>query len=439
MVRRLWLLCLVVALLLRLVVVFMAARGPYDPYNPARMDGDTGKYLAYAISLSRGEGFSLHYQPVLPDFFAAPASVGPPGVPQPSFKKFIGYPLFIAASFVTFGYSLGVVLLLQALLSVITVPLVYETARQLAGARAGLLAMGLTAVYYPFALDAATLLPETMVTFSFALAVLAIVQFTKSVSVRKAMWAGIATAVAFLTKSVSLPLIPIALLWTLRRHQAWRATLAPGAVFLGVILVILAPVAVRNYGVLGRVSVQPSYSGSALIQLQNPYSGPGLYDPPGWVNFNFPGLRQAMREAAASVPPDRAGDEFAIDGAYTAYAVDFMRAEPMHALSNAWLSLVNTWMFDYPTAHIVRKASNVVCYVAMVPFFLVGSWMLVRRRDRAGLALLAWLAASLAVQAIFVSELRYRTGMLPQYFVVAALGLEMVWGRLVSRSKPLVS
>lgn len=433
-VRRLWLLCLVVALLLRLAVVFMATRGPYDPYDSARMDGDTGKYLAYAISLSRGDGFSLHYQPVLADFFAKPASVRPPDAPHPSFKKFIGYPLFIAGSFRAFGYSLGVVILLQALLSALTVPLVYATAAQLGGPRAGLLAMGLAAVYYPFALDAATLLPETLVSFSFALAVLAIVRFAKRVSIRNAMWAGVATGAAFITKSVSLPLVLIALVCSGRRNQPWSATLAPAAVFLGMILLILAPIAVRNHRVFGQVSVQPSYSGSALIQLQNPYTGPGLYDPPGWVNFNFPGLRQAMREATAGIPPDRVGDEFLIDGAYTAYAVRFIRAHPMHALYNSWLSLVNTWMFDYPTAHIVRKVTNAVCYVAMIPFFLIGCWILIRRHDRAGLALLTWIAASLAIQAMFVSELRYRTGILPQYFVVAALGLELAWVRFTAKS-----
>ena len=76
-------------------VAAFAVRGEYDPYT--RIGGDTEKYLAIAISLSRGEGFSQHYRPVLSDVIHGRPV--PPLSIQPTANRSPGYPVFLAAAF----------------------------------------------------------------------------------------------------------------------------------------------------------------------------------------------------------------------------------------------------------------------------------------------------------------------------------------------------
>ena len=427
--RRFVALGFLAVVVVRLLVVELAFRGPYNPYE---LPGDMRLYVALGISLERGEGFSIHYAPLLrqisPNLSAARAAMPP----APTFRRFIGYPLFLAGVFSIVGYNLHVVLWLQAIVSAVTALIVYFLAREVGNKTSAAMAFALAIVYYPMALDAAFLLPETLVSFWITLGAYTIVRYVKDPGVRTGLWSGLVIGVAVVVKATALPLAPIGLgLAYLRKGRARAATVGALA-FVAVMAVVLAPVAIRNHHALGRFSFLPSYSGSQLIQLQNPYNDqPGLYLRPGWVNGGFAGLRRAFAEATAQAgfPANATPNEYELDDAYARYAWAFMVRDPVQALRNAGLSFVNLWRLDYREANWVRKTSNWICYVAMVPFFFLGSWTAVRRVNPMALVLVLFVASFVIMHAIVAAEMRYRTGVMPVFFVLAGLGLAGEWFR----------
>lgn len=404
-------------LVLRAGVVVLAVTGSYGPYT--RLHGDMGKYLSLGISLSRGEGFSMHYNdPALLERMlrGEPVNAPPPsptGFPGP------GYPFFLALLFTLFGYNLYAVVVVQVLLSTLTAWFVYLMARELNAKP--LWALGFAVAYYPFALDAAFILTETVLTCVTAAALWLLIRRERGA------FAGVVAGAAGLVKSVVLPFFAIAPLVDRRRLGVFWAGLA----------VVLLPWALRNYAHTGAPYLTPSYGGRQLMQLHNAANRDfGLFDPPGDINEAYPGHQAALARALAGAArsDNPVLQEYLNDREYAREALQYIRSDFGQFLRAMVHSAMNMWRMDYPTANWIRWASNLVLYVGLLPFALWGSFQAFRGGPAGARLLVAFLAYYVFAHAMLASEIRYRIAAMPAFFVVAAYGIARLPFREGARS-----
>lgn len=414
---------------LRLATVGVALQSDYHPSRQLRED--MGSYVALAVSLVKGEGFSHHYYESLPEFFKDPEHVKPSEPARPTAIKAIGYPLFLAALFRVGGFHLTPIVSVQALISSLSTLLVYWIGRRVGSVRVGLIAMGIAAVYYPFWHDAVTLLTETLLTFLTLLALYGLVRWLLRPSLANGFFTGLALGAGFLVRPFLLPLAPCLVGVGFFRHRPPEtgrsfgvSTLAMG---VGVVL-LLAPWAIRNHRLSGGLLVTPSFGGYYLLNLYNRFNRDFLsYSDPGFVNEGYPGfhdrlLPELKLSFSSAVPPVKA--ERLQDEVYARSAIRFIRDHPGQFLKSLPRTFWNTWRWDYPRANPLRKGSNLLFYLGLVPFFLLGIGVGIRQRNVPALLLTGFMAYFLVFHTVTISQIRYRTLAMPAFFLLASLGLD---------------
>jgi hypothetical protein len=258
---------------------------------------DEGEYFSAADWLAHGRGFNWYLGYL---WTRAPL-----------------YPLLVAAHFRLFGDTPAPIYLTQTLLSLLNVALVYALARHVMS-RAGqstdfadytdsvkshrivpTVAAILMAVYLPFALYAQVLLSETLFIALLLGGFMALARWaegrkTKDGAARTFRWsialAGVLFGLATLTRSLTLPFIPVVALWLLmqeprtknrepmvvsvRRFSVLGSRFWPAAVFLTTTTLVIAPWTIYNsrmYG--GLVVVDTSGAFNILLGGRTAYDG----------------------------------------------------------------------------------------------------------------------------------------------------------------------
>ncbi|MDW8233535.1 MAG: glycosyltransferase family 39 protein [Roseiflexaceae bacterium] len=152
------------------------------------------------------------------------------------------YAVFLAACIVAFDLLIQNLRLVQALISALTVALLYVLALRLFGDRRIAIVAGLlTALNYTLAFTATELLTETL--FLFGLAVIfALLSHSTSISRWSPLLAGISLGMLALLRSVALPLLALGALW-LMMNAGKRAA----ATFALAAILVIAPWTLRNY------------------------------------------------------------------------------------------------------------------------------------------------------------------------------------------------
>jgi 4-amino-4-deoxy-L-arabinose transferase-like glycosyltransferase len=296
-----------------------------------------------------------------------------------------GYPLALAASFALFGDDPWPVRTLQALLGALACTLTYRLGRELADARVGLLAGLLAALHPTLILFSGRMLSEALATFLFAACLAALAHGLGRGALRWICVAGLAGALAALTRPTLLAAIPFlvasAILAAPRRPgRGLRAT-----VFA---LLLLAPVVAWSAW---------SYAGGA-----RPIAGGG-----GGA-FHLEIMRRATLPELGGWSPDR-----------------WVAASPEHSPSAslrripaaANLVFFHLWFLDdlwreVPAwMHELQRATSLLA--------LGGFGIVVARRGR--LLLLLPPVVALAIVSVKWIEIRPNQPFLPLVFVLAAL------------------
>lgn len=192
------------------------------------------------------------------------------------------YPAFLALVFSIVGVDLVRGMLVQAVLSGLSVPVFGLLAWRLFGRRdVALTSAGLAAVFVPLASFASVLFAEGLFVVLIVAALVALVRSCDSLSYRDALVCGILLGLAALTRALALSFIPIAALMVmLARLPGWQlagkrearlpstARLGSGlglalALGLGAALVIL-PWTARNYAVHQRLIIVDTNGGISM-------------------------------------------------------------------------------------------------------------------------------------------------------------------------------
>ncbi|GAB4432794.1 MAG: hypothetical protein OHK0015_20800 [Chloroflexi bacterium OHK40] len=366
------------------------------------------------------------------------------------------YPLFLAASILVVDSLVQNLRLVQALVSTVTIPMVYLLAREVAlGERpgdeehakwAGLLAALLAALSYTLAANAAELLSETLFLFGLTAVLWLLIRAGRTGLRRLAGLAGLALGALCLVRSVALPLLPLGGLWLL--WHAWQRArldgaprslrqsvglwLRPGLVQCAILMLawcsLVLPWTARNY---------VTYGGLILIDTTGAENL--------WLD-NDPAGREAVKAQLFALGDDRLRRQQL--GASNGVAV--IVADPGRFARKVWGELLAFVALEYVDDLRARPAiwvgpAEVGLRLALgdglwLVLLLVGGYGLARglsggsagrsgARDGPSPAwlLTPWALYVLLTTLIFHVELRYRLPLFPALLPYAALTLLGWW------------
>jgi hypothetical protein len=352
------------------------------------------------------------------------------------------YPVFLAMARVLVGHSVLLVQVIQCAVAACGAIFLYRLAASLTGTRrVGTIAAVLYGGYpllvrhSPDPTDAALM---TTLLIAFA------AEFVTATTPLRAARAGIWLGLAVLTRTMALPLIPLAAV-----IQSWNGARRSAAALTLTALLVIAPYAVRNYALNG--SMLPTRSGLNLFLSNSPYTssifpgyGPDILGEYAW----------SVLEGAARPPlPESPALERQRDAEWTALALQEMRRHP---LRTAGLKARNVLYFfsprlvpyheptdatrillgengqfqveNSPPRRTTHQVIYAVSYTPVLALAIAGVWL--RRRDIGRDAILwAVLVTFVAAHALYFPTTRYRV---PIEFVLlfyASVALDRWIGR----------
>lgn len=372
---------------------------------------DEREYLALARSLTEGRGFTYG------------DDAGPAGTTQ-QFGRAPGYPAFLAligAGQSDHGSSPLRVKLAQSIVGAGTVWLLGLIALRACGARAGVIAAAIAAVYPPLVWISAYVFSETLYS---ALALLGAHALQRAVdqsgttgshpsrpgrhTAALAAAAGALTGIAILVRPAMLFFVPLAAIWLIRRKRFVVASIA-----LIAIVAIIAPWTLRNARIHGRFVLVASEGGITFWTGNHP-----LARGEGDLAAN-PELKRAELEFRRA-HPGLTGDQ--LEPLYYRDAFAFIAEHP-----GRWLALLARKLFytvvpigpSY-TLHSTRYwAASVLSYLGLLLAAAAGARALAHSAHRPTAILLLG-ASAVLTSVVFFPQERFRIPVIDPVLIIAA-------------------
>jgi 4-amino-4-deoxy-L-arabinose transferase-like glycosyltransferase len=348
--------------------------------------------------------------------------------PQPPFEQAPGYAYFIAAIYAVCGRTPAAVAVTQAFLDAVSCALVSVIGRRWFGARMGLAAGVLAAVYGPLIYFTGELVPSTLfvcIVMAALAAALAPPFWRRRMPQRpgngEPAWtlAGSLCAVAVLVRSEIVLAFPFVLYHAWHRagrRAVWRISVP----IVGCLAACLAVNAAFSH----RVVLFTTSGGFNLWLGNNAYTD-------GVTPFMSGPL-----DAIATSVQTAARDPVEADGEFTARAFEFWRRQPGDALRLMWKKLLWTWTdrelpntgdIDWETAQSWLFLTPVfpLRFGMILPFAFAGT-LAVRRRWRELVLLGGPIAVGVGTSLLFFTNARFRLIMVPALLLLAAAGGEWI-------------
>ena len=402
------------------VVVLLAALGlrvGYTELTPGyEIVHDARDYDAHARSIALGDGFSKRLT-------GKPTAFRPPG-----------YPYLLGGAYRVFGVERGadadrirVARGLGAVLGALGVALIGMLGFQLLGRTAGLVAMGLAAVYVPSLLVSQAIMSEQLfVVLMLAALVTAIHQRRSAHPYAFALLAGLLAGLAVLTRANGLILlVPLVLAVWAAPRRSWRSA-GPPAVLVAVALATVAPWTIRNAVELRAFVPVTTQLGWALAGTYNNEARNDQVNPGSWRSLrrvpeyrplvaNFPTVPEIVMERRLS----RAGREFI--GRHPSYLATVAYWNTRRLLD------VASWRWSRHTASTISvdpgwANAGVVSFWIFAALALVGA----TRRAARRVPWFVWilpLAMYLSVVFLAAETPRYRAPLDPFIVLLAAIAV----------------
>ena len=330
------------------------------------------------------------------------------------------YPYFIAILHRAFGTLAGI-LWVQAALGALLVPAVGRAGRSAFGAKVGLVAAALAAVYPDLVWFSVHFWSETLFVVLLWWALEQLLRADESGSRTAAASAGILFGLTTLTRELALYLAPLAALWLMRAHLLGaraaprRGAVARAVVFASCLVLTLAPWTIRN-AIVFHAFIPVSTMGASNLWQGN-------------VPITHLEVHATLGEASGAVERDRLARKLAWQA---------IRArQPLWIFEKLLGQMPEFWKADSeivdhyvgrracgvlaPAAALALEALAVLPYLVLLGLSLIG---LARLRITAGaVLLLVMLAAYNLAHVVAYATPRFRLPVLPVVFLLAALAL----------------
>lgn len=331
------------------------------------------------------------------------------------------YTMTVALIYALVGAQARAVFVLQALLDAVTCLLLFGLARAVGGARAGVIALTLAALYEPFIFAAARLQTETMASLLCVGGLWAIC-VPRRRRTPSSFCAGILLAAAMLARPALQWLFPLLVPAVLVRNwdRAWRARLTVVLVFIAGFFVVIGPRLVFTRLFLGT----PTWSGT-LKAGQDLYSGV-VFANLGWKTDAAAYANPPRDELLAVMgePPTHLPQQDDMRAAalrtWRLHPVD-SAAVTLHKLYAAWLHPYNDSQWSFLTSVSGQETWHRV----LLALALIGMPLSLRRWRAAVVLLVATLYLWLTYLAVKI-EVRYAVIAMPMMICFAAVALAVL-------------
>jgi len=377
--KRVWLLAVVaVAVAVRVAMTIVTVRAEPE------LAGDQKSYDAFATAIVSG------------DWIGKPVSYREPV-----------YPLLVAAVYTVTGGNQTAARMVNALLGGLTCLALYGLGRRVFGAGVGLVAAAWYAVYFHSVAHSAYLLREALVTL--LATVLWITLWETMRGTRRTRWA-ILSALLYVvlvhTDARFLFHAPFILALLLVGSGGWRRGLAAAVIFFSVFTVGMLPWQVRNYLVYDRIVLVNTRTLVADAPWRD-YSGA---EPIAGLEEKPPDTRTGVRRLTGARKALYDLTEF-----YRAFRFRGEVRNNSNVWEKAW-SPVHNW-------------TSILGYGILIPFFLLGYWLILSRRMTEAYVLVAPVAAHTILHVLKWGRYRYRIPIEPLLILVAFFAIAWLWSR----------
>jgi peptidoglycan/LPS O-acetylase OafA/YrhL len=434
-------------------LTYVAAYTRCDPLSDEtcsgpKLSGDAAYYHNAANLLADGEGFIDPYRFLKGgrDLVPVPMADGtlqdrevitPVGHREPTAGHPPAYVVFLGAVSWLGGRSVEAHQIASAFLGACAIPLFALVGRRLVGARVGLIAAGLAAVYVMVWINDGLVMSETAVMVVVPIVMLAGLRFIARPDARGALLFGAAGALGALTRAELALFLPIVAAVTLvRAAMPWRRRIGLYAMCGFTALAVVSPWIIRNLTSFEEPVYLSNGAGTVLVQTNcdEVYYGrdigywnlgcgaPMPYGPDGEL-LDESQRDVVVRERAityikghttrlvTAVIPARIGRMFSV-------------VQPIRQLDLEVLSEDRPYRLS---------AIGLAQYYALVALAVGGTVALWRRRLPV-LPIALWLGLVAFTAAFAFGNMRYRTSAEPAIVVLAAVGIDALWARFRPRA-----
>jgi tetratricopeptide (TPR) repeat protein len=378
------------------------------------------------------------------------------------------YPYFLGIVYLVIGHNMLGAAAIQLLIGAASIMLVFLTAKKIAGNLVAVTSALILAFYGPLTFYDGLLLPEVLGIFLNLGWIYLLVRQGADFRLRWFFLAGILLGFSVLGRASALFFviaIGIWLLWV-ARVRLTRALVYLGVLVLGILLIVV-PVAARNYIVSGDMVLVTS-NGGLNFYLGNNENATGLYDTRtakelrpvgGDVESDWTGKYQAELHTGRQLKPSQVSDYWFSRG------VAFVREHPARFLSLTLRKCLLFWngfevaqVEDYNLSKEMYPSPFLLISFAIVgPLALVGMILTARKSSEFGLLQLVVVFYMLSISLFFITG-RYRIHVVPVLSIFSAftlwwlaeqitlksltkvlLTLLMLLGTLILTGKPMLS
>jgi tetratricopeptide (TPR) repeat protein len=401
---------LIIILLLALVVrtvYWLDVRE--DPFF-AQLVMDSEEYDRWAIEIAEGNWLGSEV------FFQAPL-----------------YPYFLAVVYSLFGHSLDAVYLIQIFICLLGIYALYRAGKKLAGERVGLATAALSAFYGVYLFYDVQLLKESLAVtlVSFLLWVLIEAREKKGLG----LWilAGVICGFLSLLRENMLLIVPFLILLAIRPRERFSAFFSRSFVLILGTVIVLVPVAYRNWKVGGNF-LPTTFQGGVNFYIGNNPQANGTYQPlsPGKQVPSYERtepIRLAEKELGRQLEP------YEVSNFWLRKSLDWAKKNPADFLKLQAKKAQMFWSwYEWPDAvdYYYVKQTSIIYKLPLLEFgsisFLavIGLWF-IRRRLHAFFPVLLFVVMWMASTAVFFLFSRYRLPAVPGLILIGAAGIGSVF------------
>jgi 4-amino-4-deoxy-L-arabinose transferase-like glycosyltransferase len=305
--------------------------------------------------------------------------------------------------------------------------------RRVAGARVGLVAAALAAVYPLLIAADVSLMADSLYVVLVTTAVLATYWALDRLSLTRWALLGILLGAAALTRAEGLffafvLVIPAAVF---ARSGTWRRRLGVAAVALGCCLVVMTPWWLRNESVLGNPMVVSTNSSTTLAgaNCDATYSGSSI----GLWSFGCVGAARFDRLGEVKFAQVARSD--GLD-----YASHHLIRLPVVAAARVargfglWDPIAQTHSEQVESRWFPWQLAGWAVYIALLPFAIGGLVVIARRRSLPRWPLFAPIVTAVLVLATGLGSQRFRLPAEPVLIIAAVVGMREVWRTIRGRA-----
>ncbi len=271
-----------------------------------------------------------------------PTGASDPEIGSTPFFRPPGYPAFLAAVYRVFGGSYWSPRVAQTLLGLASCVLGFLLGRSLYGRGAGLVGAALLAVYWGLIYFEGELQPPTLLVFLCLALMLVMRRWIRRLGPAWAIGGGVLLGLLAVIRPNVLLFVPVVLVWfwwILHRQSAVKKFPLTALATLTGLLVVIAPVTIRNFAVGDDLVLISSNGGVNLYIGNNPRTSlvtPRIPDieqlagRSGWSLFAYPDIIRGVEAQS-----QRSMKHSQISRYFSGRAFDFIRSNPAGTLLNA--------------------------------------------------------------------------------------------------------